>query len=479
MTDDHLRTGPPGDRLDVQVSFSVSTVDAVTVRKGLTAVTKPSREAAWRGPTRFAARIHETLAELHELVRASHPACVSLTEHAILCVDKALGQFSAADPDMDALRVEVRELHLAACHAVPPKPRRSQPGWSSWPRRPSATGCRTRPERYRDLLGDDGLAALDTILTRKLDAMPPDSQAALSHVGLTLRAMSESLARALGDIDRLVRELARDLTTPARYVRIAHELDAADRRDDALEWLQRGVTEHGAGDDALREALVIAYLHADHREDAIALLRAELTRAPSAQLTAELLAAAGEQRDAQRDWAHAQLTQAAERDGDAGELVTALLADGATAAALRPRRGSPCRCRSGSSWHGSPPSTISTPRSSTTGCSSPPSSRPRIARATAARSATCARCARPRRPTAAATRSSRSPAPRARSTRAAARSSRCSTSSAGGSRRRRCRLRNRLRGRAPQRNASYASCGAADRLMGSQPFGPRASLCLQ
>ena len=42
--------------------------------------------------------------------------------------------------------------------------------------------------------------------------------------------MSESLARALGDIDRLVRELARDLATPARYVRIAHELDVGRAR---------------------------------------------------------------------------------------------------------------------------------------------------------------------------------------------------------------------------------------------------------
>src|SRR4029079_1407783 len=80
--------------------------------------------------------------------------------------------------------------------------------------------------------------------------------------------------------------------------------------------------------------LVAAYLRADRRKDAIALLRDELQRAPSAQVTAELLAAAGEERDSERTWAHAQLAQAAERDGDAGELVTALLADGATAAAL-------------------------------------------------------------------------------------------------------------------------------------------------
>jgi tetratricopeptide (TPR) repeat protein len=334
VTDDLARTPMPGDRLDVQVSFAVSSVDAVTVRKGLTAVTKPSREAAWRGPARFAARIHETLVELHELVRDAHPSCVSLSEHAVLCVDKALGQFSAADPDMDALRVEVRELHLAACQAVPPKPEALAARLVELAEKTERDWMQDAPERYRDVLGAEGLAALDVVLTRKLDAMPADSRAALSHAGLTLRAMSESLARALGDIDRLVSDLARDLTTASRYVRIAHELEAVARRDDAVSWLQRGVAEHGAGDDALRESLVIAYLHSDRREEAIALLRDELTRAPSAQLTAELLGASGEQHDAQRDWAHAQLTQAAERDGDAGELVTALLADGATAAAL-------------------------------------------------------------------------------------------------------------------------------------------------
>jgi tetratricopeptide (TPR) repeat protein len=334
VTETSPRTPIAIDRLDVQVSASVGSIDVVTVRKGLTAVTKPSRETAWRGPARFAARIQETLVQLHELVAVRHPGCVSLTEHAILCVDKALGQFSAGDADMDALREDVRELHLAACRAVPPKPAALAPRLVELAERTERDWMRDAPERYHDLLGDSGLAALDTILTRKLDAMPPDSRAALSHTGLTLRAMSESLARALGDIDRLVRELARDLATPARYVRIAQELDVVGRRDDALDWLQQGVAAQGGGDDALRDAIVAAYLRADRREDAIALLRDELRKAPSAHVTAELLGAAGEERDSERAWAHAQLAQAAERDGDAGELVTALLADGATAAAL-------------------------------------------------------------------------------------------------------------------------------------------------
>ena len=434
MTDGLSRdAAPPSDRLDVQVSFSVSTVDAVTVRKGLTAVTKPSREVAWRGPTRFAARIHETLIEVHELVRAHHPACVSLSEHAILCVDKALGQFSDADPDMDALRQEVRGLHLDACRAVPPKPAALAARLVELAEKTEHDWLEDAPERYRELLGDDGLAALDTVLTRKLAAMPPDSRAALSHTGLTLRAMSESLARALGDIDRLVHDLALDLTAPARYVRIAHELDLAGRRADALEWLQRGVAEHGASDDALREALVIAYLQADRRADAVGLLRTELVKAPSAKLTAELLAAAGEDRDAERTWAHATLTDAAERDGDAGELVTALLADGATAAAL------------GVATKLSVPVTVRLELARIAAvddldsalehyrCSSTPSSRPPIARATATRSGTSVRCARPPSPTGAGARSSRSHGRCARSTRVAARSSPCSTSSVGGS----------------------------------------------
>ncbi len=331
---DAPRTAIATDRLDVQVAASVGSIDVVTVRKGLTAVCKPSRETAWRGPARFAARIQDTLVLLHELVAARHPGCVSLTEHAILCVDKALGQFSAGDPDMEALREDVRALHLAACRAVPPKPEALAARLVELAERTERDWMQDAPERYRDVLGDSGLAALDTILTRKLDAIPADSPVALSHTGLTLRAMSESLARALGDIERLVRELALDLETPARYVRIAHELDVAGRPDDALEWLQRGGTAHGAGDDALRDTLVAAYLRADRRKDATALLRDELQRAPSAQVAAELLGAAGEERDSERAWAHAQLAQAAERDGDAGELVTALLAEGATAAAL-------------------------------------------------------------------------------------------------------------------------------------------------
>ena len=172
---DAPRTAIATDRLDVQVAASVGSIDVVTVRKGLTAVCKPSRETAWRGPARFAARIQDTLVLLHELVAARHPGCVSLTEHAILCVDKALGQFSAGDPDMEALREDVRALHLAACRAVPPKPEALAARLVELAERTERDWMQDAPERYRDVLGDSGLAALDT---------DPDAQARC-HAGRT------------------------------------------------------------------------------------------------------------------------------------------------------------------------------------------------------------------------------------------------------------------------------------------------------
>ena len=221
----------------------------------------------------------------------------------MLCVDKALGQFSDADPDMDALR--------AGSARAPPGclPRRAAQADGARAARLVELAEKTEhdwlqdaPERYRELLGDDGLAALDAILTRKLAAMPPDSRLALSHTGLTLRAMSESLARALGDIDRLVRELALDLDD-AGALR-AHRARAG-----------RGAAPRGCARVAAarrRRARRVRRCAARGARDRLPARRSprgcrSRSCAPSScglrarKLTAELLAAAGEDRDAERD----------------------------------------------------------------------------------------------------------------------------------------------------------------------------------
>ena len=360
-------------------------------------------------------------------------------------------------PTWTRCAVEVRELHLAACRAVPPKPEALAARLVELAEKTEHDWMQDAPERYRELLGDDGLAALDTILTRKLDAMPPDSRArALAHRADAAR--DERVARSRARRHRPPRARARTRSRDARALR-AHRPRARCGR--------RAATTRSSGCSAvsprtapptttLREALVIAYLHADRRggcrraparraharteraADGRAARRCGRRARRRARLGARAAHAGGRARRRCRRARHGAARRRRHRCGTAGRDATA--GAGAGAARARADRG---RRRSRRGTPALPAARRSRARDV------------RIARATAAPSATCARCARPRRPTGAATRSSRSPAPRARSTRAAARSSRCSTSSAGGSRRRRCRR--------PARTLRRGRCDRHDR----------------
>ena len=149
VTDDSTRTAPTGDRLDVQVSLSVSTVDAVTVRKGLTAVTKPSREVAWRGPARFAARIHETLVDLHQLV-VRDPGCVSLAEHAICASTRRW--VSSVRPIPTWMPCAKRFADFTSMPAAPCRPSRSALAARlvELAEKTEHAWLQDTPERYRD-----------------------------------------------------------------------------------------------------------------------------------------------------------------------------------------------------------------------------------------------------------------------------------------------------------------------------------------
>ena len=54
---------------------------------------------------------------------------------------------------MDALRVEVRELHLSACQAVPPKPEALAARLVELAEKTERDWMHDAPERYRELSG--------------------------------------------------------------------------------------------------------------------------------------------------------------------------------------------------------------------------------------------------------------------------------------------------------------------------------------
>ena len=162
VTDALPRAALSPDRLDVQVSSSVGDVDVVAFRKRLTAVTKASREVAWRGPARFAARIEEELSELRELVAARHPGCVSLCRSTRSCASTRRSISVQHRSGHERLREACATSTSRPPCRPPPKPRRSVRAWSSSRRSTQRELDPGRPERSA-ILGDNGLAALDGV----------------------------------------------------------------------------------------------------------------------------------------------------------------------------------------------------------------------------------------------------------------------------------------------------------------------------
>ena len=221
---------------------------------------------------------------------------------------------------------ELAELHLEACEAdgvADPLP------LADWLAR-----CHTAPDlgaplgldAYVDLLGEAGLARYAAVLSAEWAKRPAGTR------DYTLGYRMEELHEVLGDTDALVEVLATDLTSPARYLRIAEALAAAGRVADAFVWAERGLAatpEGRAHDDRL-----LAFA-AHHGGDAVALSREQFQRRPGlAEFRALQEAAGPDAWPGQRTWALGELrdraatSSARSWENPSAPLIELLVADG-------------------------------------------------------------------------------------------------------------------------------------------------------
>ena len=162
---------------------------------------------------------------------------------------------------------DLGEVHLRACRAVHPDPE----GTARWL---VATllgrfGWMTLadPADYRDLLGPAGLTrALD--LATEAWRQDPTREAA---------RLRKRLLKVRGDVDALVAVYAADLAPDGTtHLKIARELEKADRAEQALEWAERGLRAAGELPDADRRLvdwIFTRYLRDGRHDDALALHR--------------------------------------------------------------------------------------------------------------------------------------------------------------------------------------------------------------
>lgn len=341
--------------LRAEAAAAAGGIDVAGLRKSLTAQLRVSGFIDWRGSRSYAERVDGVLDLLEHLIAGGCAAeVVVLAEHVIARLDTALGRIDDSGGWLGPVADRAQALHLAACTAVRPDPRKLAVRLADLALKSDWDWFLEAPERYAEVLGSEGLDAYGRRIEQEWAAVPvrtPTSARALlwDGSGVTVSALRESLARAGGSCDELVEVLSRDLGYPQRFVLVADALEQAGREREAVAWLERGCAAFPpAGDAQLRSRLVRAYLRDGLADEALGLVERAFEAKPLAATYAELRAVAAdrpgwpERRAAALDRMRNPRRGVPGQHWERGEVVEAQLAEGDIDGALADARAGGC-----------------------------------------------------------------------------------------------------------------------------------------
>jgi len=238
---------------------------------------------------RYAKRVDTAISVVNELVSTGHAVeAVVVCEYAIAIVSQACRH--AGDPAgaIWAAAAGLMTSHHAACMTGQPDPVALADFLAG---RLLSQDDLPQPAvaRYRELLGAAGLDRLrETLMTAwRTDQSNSAAQRAI-----------EDFLRMTGDIEALVEVMSADLpSTGEGHLKIAQELDTVGRKDESLDWAERGVRMPGrdrSAVPALSDYVVERYLVLGRTADALQVRKADFESAPDLAAFGRLRATARE-----------------------------------------------------------------------------------------------------------------------------------------------------------------------------------------
>jgi uncharacterized Zn finger protein len=235
----------------------------------------------------YSSGIQEVVDSVETLLKEGHATeVVELTEHALTCLEDALGRVDDSDDYMGGIKDRVCELHHEACAAARPEPESLAQRlfeWELYSERDTFYGA---AETYADVLGDVGLAVYRRLSEEVWAKVPPiTSRGERDRKHLRFRFnithMMEALARVTGDLNALVAVKANDLSYAYHYVQIVELYRDAGRFDDALEWAEKGLAAFPERTDfRLLEVLADEYHRHGRHDDVLDLMWSAFTESP-------------------------------------------------------------------------------------------------------------------------------------------------------------------------------------------------------
>ncbi|MGC9220829.1 MAG: hypothetical protein ACP5H2_05680 [Solirubrobacteraceae bacterium] len=300
----------------VRLLAARSTGDLRALRAEVDRALRTRRFLGYRESVEWAHAARPVLTELESVVdSAPSRELVELLERALSHVVKVI-QTRADDSSglIGDLARDLLDLHARACDAGVAEPLKLA-RWMIRFRFVEQDFFEPDPVRYRNALGDDGLAAYRSLLDGQGDR---DTFAS--------RYARERLAVLDGDSDAIIALLGGDLSRPHQFIKVVEAMAELGRDEEVVEWARRGIAQtSGWQTDRLYDHACAAYLRQDRPLDVLAMRRAQHERTPTGSSYRQLRSAAEavEAWSLERDGARRAL-----REHNLAGLIDALLDDG-------------------------------------------------------------------------------------------------------------------------------------------------------
>lgn len=241
-------------RLRLTAATSGDTPDLAYLRRAIKDAMDLAQQVHWRELYQVTDEMREVADALTSLLETGRAAEVcGLCEFAVSQVHRTVENCDDTNSEIANACARYYTLHLEACNKLKIGRKQLARLVMDWITADDYGLFGDMDERYFDLLGAD---ARDE-LKRLVDEAWANDDAPRSVLGdLRLR-----FARERGDIDAEVEILADDLSHPWAFLEIARVLTRAERKKEAVQWLERGLKEH-PGDFLLEQAAAAKPTHA-------------------------------------------------------------------------------------------------------------------------------------------------------------------------------------------------------------------------
>jgi len=238
----------------------------------------------YRDMYEYAEGVNEAINSIERLYKEGFAEeAIRLSEYAFEQAVLALGNTDDSDGHFGDFCERLGEVHFAACRSACPDPIELAGRLFTFEMMDSDLDIfYGAAETYKKILGKQGLAEYRRLAEKEWSNVqekePESRDTGPSGKRFRITHIMESLAKADGDIDALIAVKKRDLSNPYAFLEIAEICREARRRDEALDWAEKGLALFpGNQDNRLRDFIAEEYHRRKRYDDAYSLYRIQFT----------------------------------------------------------------------------------------------------------------------------------------------------------------------------------------------------------